>query len=819
MLLRAISAALAAAHLARVSAQPYPFTNTSLPAAQRAADLLSRLTLHEKIGMLFMDANMAYGNDSLPKGGDLPSTAVPRLGVPQFNWFSQGSAYRGAANGCILGCCSSCPPASNIVGEPGACCHDGFATQLPQGTGVAATWNAYLIFRAGVVVSDESRGMQNGFPGGAVIADYRTGASSVINILRDPRWGRAPETYGECPALTGAIAVALNKGLMGYAALNASVREFGEYVKVLPSVRHFVAYAGPDSSRFSFNAIVSEDDLRLTYLPAWRALVEADALGGVMSAISALNSIPSAAHASLLTGVLRGEWGFPGFVLSDCDTISAVADSFHYVSSVEQAAVAALRAGGDLNCGPEYALLYNATALHGLLSEARDIDPAVLRLLTARVQVGDLDLPGAPTPYLDIPYSVVDSPPHRALARQVVRESVVLLRNDGGALPLLPGSMKTLLVVGPSADDDAVQAHTYHGTPSAWTTILQGLRASLNGTATPMHSSGGDSDTTGSGAVNVTYVKGCSRTGGDKSGFAAALAAVASADAVLYVGGLEASMEEEDTDRGSLALPGVQLELIQALFNATLAAAPEKTIPMAAVIISGGPVSEPWMAGPSAAGLAWVWVSYFGQDGGGVADVLLGAYSPSGRLPFTMPVDVSQLGPITDYSMRGPPFGRTYRYLDYSKLAALPLFPFAHGLSYSDVAQSAVLLPRPVVAIYDQAVPVIVTVTNHGPIAAADTVVAVFGEFLTCAGKPSPVVAAPLRTLLAFTKLMTTLATPINATLFVNLTAVPGADRQPLPGLLRVWSGDGGQCAACPTATLQLSLGAVTCAAAGHAEL
>ena len=647
--LRPLAAALLSAATAVTAASappPYPFNDATLPAAQRAADLLARLTLHEKVGMLFMDASMAFGNDTLPKGGDLPSTGVPRLGVPKFNWMSQGNAYRGASNGCTLNCCTSCSTST-------ACCSEGASTQLPQGTGVAATWNADLVFAAGVAVGDESRGFANGFPGGAKLADYRTGASSVINILRDGRWGRAPETYGECPVLTGEIAVAFNKGLMGFAQRNATSRP-SEAIKVLPVVRHFVAYAGPDSSRFSFNAEVSEDDLRLTFLPAWRRLAAEGALGGVMSAISALNSIPSAAHKSLLTGMLRGEWNYDGFVISDCDTISAIAEDFHFTSSVEQAAAAALQAGGDLNCGPEYVLLLNATA-HGLVSEAADIDPAVLRLLTRRVQVGDLDLEDAP--YSNISYSVVDSPAHRALARQLVRESVVLLSNGGGGggaaaappplpLHLLAGDpllIRNLLVVGPTADDPSVQAHTYHGTPWTWTTVLAGLRA----VADP--------------SVAITVLPGCDRTSPDTSGFAAAIAAAATADAVVFVGGLQASMEEEDTDRGSFELPGVQLELIQALHSATAA----RATPVVAVIVSGGPVSEPWMASANASRLGWLWCSYFGQDGAGVADVIAGAYSPSGRLPFTMPVDTSQVGDIADYDMRGPPYGRTYRYLRY----------------------------------------------------------------------------------------------------------------------------------------------------------
>ena len=172
-----------------LAAQPYPFNNVSLPASVRVADLLSRLTLAEKVGMLYMDASMAGGNDSVPVGGDLPSTGVPRLGVPQFNWMGQGNVYRGAANGCDLHCGTACPPGRAGARGSAACCHDGDATQLPQGTGIAATFNADLVFRLGVMASDESWGIQNGLPGGAAarLSDYRSGASSVINILRDGR--------------------------------------------------------------------------------------------------------------------------------------------------------------------------------------------------------------------------------------------------------------------------------------------------------------------------------------------------------------------------------------------------------------------------------------------------------------------------------------------------------------------------------------------------------------------------------------------------------------------------------------------------------
>ena len=860
-----------------VSSQ-YPFNDETLAPKVRAMDLINRLTISEKVGMLFMDANMAFGNDTLPVNGDLPTTSVPRLNVPQFNWMSGGNHYRGAPNGCVLNCCTAC-----LSG--GGCCHDGFATQLPQGTGVAATFNVELAFALGNLSGQESRGIQNTCT--PRLTDYRTGASSVINIARDGRWGRIAETYGECPFLTAEISVAFNQGLMGFASPDSPPPE---YFQVTPIIRHFVAYAGPDSGRFTFDALVSEDDLRLTFLPAWRRLVAAGALGGVMSAISSLNSIPSAAHTSLLSGVLRGEWNASAFVISDCSTIAAIAEAFHYTATVEQAAVSALRAGGDLDCGPDYALLLNASA-DGWLQE-EELTAPLLRLMTARVRSGALNI-NQTDPWSTVPYSVVDSPSSRALARRSVQEAVVLLsKGDGCALPLGLGSacnssvgllppppLKNLLVVGPSADDPSVQAHTYHGTPWRWTTVLTGIREALNST------------------VNVTYVQGCSRAGSSTSGFAPALALASDwADAVVFVGGLEASMEEEDTDRGDFTLPGQQMTLVQAL--AAASSTQNRGVPLVVLVISGGPVSEPWLVSPAAvaARVGWLWVSYFGQDGGGVADVLLGSYSPSGRLPFTMPWDTTQVGPISDYSMRGLPYGRTYRYLavssdgfteldgteltgtlivggpgcddasvpgqccfprDTAKAACLawqnctglvcnpsrndcqargsplvqtpgpftsfvkdagngtgatPLFPFAFGLSFASISTVALFQEGGTSATLGATVSVTATLLHAaGP--DTDFTVCIFGEFLTCAGGASPVPALPRRTMLAFKKVFGVQRGSNNVTISFTLDSlhVPGVDRHPFPGLLRIWAGNGGACLGCPEVTVELIRGEEGC--------
>mmetsp|Transcript_23235 Transcript_23235/g.69683 ORF Transcript_23235/g.69683 Transcript_23235/m.69683 type:complete len:734 (-) Transcript_23235:164-2365(-) len=704
-----------------------------------------------------MNAKMAWGNDVLPAGGDLPSTAIPRLGVPAFDWMSQGNVYRGVSNGCNMGCCS-CYDGHNMSN----CCTDGVGTQFPQGTGMAATFNLDLIFAAGDVAATESRAMQNGFRHRRV-ADYRTGASSVINILRDGRWGRAPETYGECPTLTADVAVAFNKAIAGFATRNATARQYGDYFKVVGTVRHFVAYAGPDNGRFTFDATVSDDDLQLTYLPAWRALVDAGALGGVMSAISALNGVPSAAHKAMLTDVLRGEWGFDGFVVSDCDTISAISKDFHYTSTVTEAAAAALKAGGDINCGPEYALLLNATAA-GLVVEA-DIDVAVARALRRRVQVGALDPPGYVGPYDTIPLSVIDSAPHRQLAHDVVLESVVLLRNPGALLPFNPSAVRRILVVGPTANDPSIQAHTYHGTPAKWITIYDGITATLAGSG-----------------VNITYLQGCSRTDPSTAGFAAAATAAHDADGVIFVGGLQPSMEEEDRDRtASIGLPGVQLKLIQ-LLQAT-------GTPVAVVVVSGGPVVEPWL---TTAPVAWVWLSYFGQDGTGVAEILFGKEAPSGLLPFTMPIDADQYGDIKDYSMTSGPNGRTYRYWRYapSSLSAnvsAPVFPFGYGLTYATYSVGDLALNAPTATLNTT---VIATVRVHGGATAFSFPILLFGQFLDASGRPSTVSALPLRQMIAHTKIHVAAGSTVEVAFPFVVGEIPGADRQPLPGSLLVWAGD-----------------------------
>ena len=385
---------------------------------------------------------------------------------------------------------------------------------------------------------------------------YLSGASSVVNIARDPRWGRVPETYGECPTLTATIAIALNKALLGFPSIDA--REPPAVLKTLPVMRHFAGYAGPDATRFTFDAHISEPDLRLTYLPVWKRIVRERATAGVMSAISALNGVPGIAHASLLTDKLRAEWGFDGYVVSDCDTFPALWEVWGWASGPEQAGAAALRAGGDINCGPFYASLYNAT-LRGLL-EPSAVRAATRRAMTMRLRVGDLQ-PPASDPWRDsVPLSAVGSPEHAALTDDVVAGGTVLLHQRPGTLPLRPPSVSSAAasasaasrgspprgekfvvgLVGPSADDPAIQAHTYHGTPAKWTTLRDALASEL----AEMYG----------GRAELRYAAGCAIDSANRSEFAAAEKVAAEADVLIYAGGLSA-IQEEVRDAATLPTP------------------------------------------------------------------------------------------------------------------------------------------------------------------------------------------------------------------------------------------------------------------------
>ena len=401
------------------------YLDPSLPLEQRVVDLVGRMTLEEKISQM---------------GHTAP--AIERLLIPEYNWWNE--ALHGVARA-------------------------GIATVFPQAIGLAATWNTELMGRVATVISDEGRAKHHEAARRGDRRIYRglTFWSPNINIFRDPRWGRGMETYGEDPYLTGRMGVAFVKGLQG---------DDPKYLKTVSTPKHFAVHSGPEPERHSFNAVVSQSDFRQTYLPAFEACVVE---GGAMSVMGAYNRTlgePCCASPTLLTDILRKEWGFKGYVVSDCWAIRDIYQGHHVVSTAPEAAAAAVKAGCDLNCGNAFQDALLAAVNSGLLGE-QDIDRAVGRLFEARFRLGLFDPPEI-VPYDQIPYSANDSPEHRQLALQAARESMVLLKNERNLLPLSK-DLKSVAVLGPLADDVNVLVGNYNGQPSEYTTLLEGIKRKL----------------------------------------------------------------------------------------------------------------------------------------------------------------------------------------------------------------------------------------------------------------------------------------------------------------------------------------------------
>ncbi|HSJ53918.1 MAG TPA: glycoside hydrolase family 3 N-terminal domain-containing protein, partial [Anaerolineae bacterium] len=340
------------------------------------------MTLPEKVSQMLFDA-----------------PGIERLGIPPYNWWNE----------CLHG-----------VGRAG------IATVFPQAIGLAATWNPDLIHRIATAISDEARAKHHEAQRRGIYQIYSglTHWSPNVNICRDPRWGRGQETYGEDPTLTAALGVAFVTGLQG---------DHPHYLKLVATPKHFAAHSGPEATRHHFDARVDERDLRDTYLPAFEACVREGHAASVMGAYNRLNGEPCCASPTLLETILRGEWGFQGYVVSDCGAIRDIYEHHRVVDTPEQAAALAVRHGCELNCGTVYPALLDAVE-QGLISE-EEIDRAVERLFAARFRLGMFD-PPEQVPYACIPYEVVDSPAHQALALEAARESIVLLENEGGLLPL-----------------------------------------------------------------------------------------------------------------------------------------------------------------------------------------------------------------------------------------------------------------------------------------------------------------------------------------------------------------------------------------------
>jgi beta-glucosidase len=615
----------------------FPFQDPERPLEERVRDLVSRLSLEEKAGQMLHQA-----------------PAVPRLGIPAYNWWNEG--LHGVARA-------------------------GIATVFPQAIALAAMWSARRLHEIAVTISDEARAKHHEFLRQDDHGYYKglTYWSPNINIFRDPRWGRGHETYGECPYLTARLGVAFVRGLQG---------DDPRYLKLVATPKHFAVHSGPEALRHRFDAVVSPKDLRETYLPAFHACIAEAKAESIMGAYNRTNGEPCCASQALLVEILRREWGFRGYVVSDCWALRDLHEHHHVTTTWEESAAVAVKAGCDLNCGCTYEHLPAAVA-QGLVSEA-ELDRSLERLFSARFRLGMFDPPER-VPYAQIPYEVNDCETHAELALVAARESLVLLKNERELLPLARDTT-SIAVIGPNADDPKVLVGNYHGTPSRSVTPLAGIRAAV------------------ARETKVWYAEGCKRSGveSDLPNRTALLSEAKSmaerADVVVLCLGLDAEIEGEEGDarssdasgdKLSLALPGLQEQLFETVWATGK--------PIVVVLVSGSPLAVGF-ADERAGALLQAF--YPGQAGGtALADVLFGNYSPAGRLPVTFPRSLADVPAFESYAMRG----RTYRYLEKE-----PLYPFGFGLSYTRFAYSELALSRTRLTAESDSVEVSVHVTNTG---------------------------------------------------------------------------------------------------------
>ena len=413
------------------------YKNEALSFEVRVKDLVGRMTLEEKVLQM---------KDIAP--------AIPRLDVPEYNWWNE--ALHGVAR-------------------------SGLATVFPQAIGLAATWDDSLMFRMATVISDEARAKHHEYLRNNSHQRYQglTFWSPNINLFRDPRWGRGQETYGEDPFLTGRLGVQFIRGLQG---------DDPKYFKTVATVKHFAVHSGPEPERHAFDAVVSERDLRESYLPHFEMGIRE---GGAYSLMCAYNRVDGKAACGsdmLLKDILRGEWKFPGYIVSDCGAIDDIYLRHKVVETAPEAAALGVRTGTDLDCGRVYPNLVDAVK-QGLISEAQ-IDTSVTRLFLARFKLGMFDSPDH-VKWARIPFSVLDQASHRQLALQAARESMVLLKNAGQALPLRK-DLGTIAVIGPNSDQSRMLLGNYNGEPADAVTPLRGIREAVSKSTRVLYARGSD---------------------------------------------------------------------------------------------------------------------------------------------------------------------------------------------------------------------------------------------------------------------------------------------------------------------------------------
>lgn len=579
----------------------YQFLNPSFSLEKRTANLLNQLSTEEKISLLVYN-----------------SPGIPRLGIPPYNWWNE--ALHGVARA-------------------------GRATVFPQAIGLAAAFDDALIYKIATAISDEARAKYNAAIKNNNRSQYLglTFWSPNINIFRDPRWGRGHETYGEDPYLTGRTGSAFVKGLQG---TNPN------YYKTVACAKHFAVHSGPEPIRHQFNAAVSDNDLRNTYLPAFKQLVMNAKVGGIMCAYNRTDSLPCCGSKFLLQDILREEWGFKGYVVTDCWALDDIFRYHQFVKTPEEAAALAIKNGVNVECGNTLKTLQSA--LEKNLVTVADINASLKINLEILFKLGWFDPVGI-NPFDKINESVINNEAHRSLAKEAAIKSMVLLNNKNNTLPL-SRNLKNVLVTGPNADETNVLLANYNGNSGNLVTILEGITNTVSASTVIMHN------------------KGCALTDTSKQDIHWM---INDADAVVAVLGLSPLLEGENGDaylsqaggdKRDIRFPYAQLKYLKALR--------ERTKKPLIVVLTTGSAIELGEVEKIADAVLLAW--YPGEQGGNaVAEILFGKTNPSGRLPVTFYKTNNDLPPFEDYNMKG----RTYRYFDRKALHC-----FGFGLSYTNFA-------------------------------------------------------------------------------------------------------------------------------------
>lgn len=601
----------------------------------KAKELVAQMTIEEAASQLRYD-----------------SPAIERLGIPEYNWWSEG--LHGLARA-------------------------GTATVFPQAIALAAAFDKDMLKSVAEVVATEARAIYNESRKKNDRDIYKgiTIWSPNINIFRDPRWGRGQETYGEDPYLTATLGVEFIKGLQGD----------GKYLKTAACAKHAAGHSGPEATRHSFDAVISDKDLEETYLPAFEAAVKEADVAGVMGAYNRLNGEPCNGSQKLLVDIFRKKYGFEGYIVSDCWAIRDFHENHMVTSGPTESAAMAISATCDLNCGVVYLHMLKAYE-EGKVSE-QQIREAAERVFAIRMSLGMF---ADDCEYDSIDYDAVDTKESKNLAYTAAVKSAVLLKNDG-ILPLNKEEIKTIAVIGPTAASVNVLYGNYNGIASEYVTNIDGIRAAAGEDTRVLYAEGSH--------LFNDRVQNLARK---SDRIAEAVFVSEHSDVVVLSLGLDSTIEGEEGDTGnafaagdknSLYLPDCQQELLEAV------AATGKPV---IVVINTGSAMDVTFADENCNAIIQSW--YSGEFGGkALADIIFGNVSPSGKLPVTFYKD-GTVPDFNDYSMKG----RTYRFME-----GKPLYPFGFGLSYSKFSYGA--------PVYDSASEEIkVSVTNTGSIKADEVV-------------------------------------------------------------------------------------------------